>query len=73
MFKHEHSEQCKFKNNCRNKMCKYKHNKENIEIIDIGHLDKETETIDREKVNNVEADILDPITWCEVCIFDYES
>ena len=36
------------------------------------HLDKVTETIDREKVINVEADILDPITWCEVCVCDYE-
>ena len=72
-LKNEHSEQCKFKNNYRNKLCQYKHKEEKIEIINNEYLDKVTESIHREKVKNVEADILDPITWCEVCICDYES
>ena len=37
-----------FNNNCRNK-----HKRDNIEIINNEHLDKLTETIDREKVTNV--------------------
>jgi hypothetical protein len=29
------------------------------------------ETNDRENVNDIQADILNPITWCEVCEYDY--
>ena len=66
MFKHEQSEQCKFKENYRNKLCQFKHDKVNTE-----NLEKITESIEKEKVKENQAEILNPITWCEVCEYDY--
>ena len=60
------SEQCKFKENCRNKLCQFKHDKVNTE-----HLEKITESIENEKEKENQAEILNPITWCEVCEYDY--
>ena len=66
MFRHEHSDQCKFKKNCRNKLCQFKHDTVNSE-----HLENKTKSNENENVNDNQAEILNPTTWCEVCEYDY--